>query len=156
MKFIPLTRHLFAIVDDDDFEKVSQYKWQAVPDKSGIFYARRRQTINGKRVCIRMHRFIISPNDYEVVDHINGNTLDNRKSNLRIATQQQNKFNCKKINAQSGFRGVQKTNKNGNTWRARIHYNGEWINLGSFNSPEEASRAYIEANRKFFGSFSPY
>jgi len=94
MKEIPLSQGLVALVDDEDFERVNQFKWCASKESRGTkFYAIRWQRINGKQTKIRMHRFILGlPPGKEckhyqsglVVDHVNGNSLDNRKRNLEL------------------------------------------------------------------------
>lgn len=94
MKKIPLSQGLFALVDDEDYERVSQYKWCASKESRGTkFYAIRWERINGKQTKIRMHRFILGLppgkqcSHYQnglVVDHVNGNSLDNRKCNLEL------------------------------------------------------------------------
>ena len=91
MKKIKLTQGKFALVDDEDFERVSQYKWTAEKcSKSENYYARNR-TINAK-----MHRLIMGVCKSKlVVDHVNHRTLDNRKENLRVCTQKQNLRNRK-------------------------------------------------------------
>ena len=153
MKIINLTKGYSTKVDDSDFEILNQYKWCASVGRNGYVYAISRIKHGGK---IIMHRLLLKPNCKEVVDHIDGDTLDNRRENLRIATRRQNKWNSKKIYASSGFRGVQQTNDHCNRWRARIKIDNKWINLGSFESAEEAAIAYQIANKKFFGEFSPY
>jgi len=86
------------------------------------------------------------------VDHINGNGLDNRRSNLRIATSQQNNRNRKICNLNtSGFKGVRLDR---NKWRADIRIDGKRKNLGRFVNPEAAAAAYDEAARKYFGEFA--
>lgn len=156
MKIINLTKGYSTKVDNSDYEMLNQYKWCASVDRCGHVYAMSKIRHDGVICNIKMHRLLLKPKKGEIVDHINGDTLDNRKENLRIATPQQNKFNSKKVYASSGFRGVQKTNDHCNRWRARIKVNKKWINLGSFESAEEASAAYQIANKKFFGEFSPY
>jgi hypothetical protein len=104
MKQIPLSKGLYALVSDEDFEKVNQYKWYASLESRGTkYYAIRRVTIDGKRVKIRMHRFImglpIGLYDERVVNHINDCPLDNRRENLEIVTEEENR------NLSKGFRG---------------------------------------------------
>lgn len=95
MREIPLTQGMVALVSDEDYEKVSQYKWHASLESRGTkWYACRRETIDGKRVKIRMHRFVMGlppgKDDPRVVDHINHNSLDNRRENLEVITQEEN------------------------------------------------------------------
>ena len=94
MKEIPLTGGNFAIVDDEDHERVSKNKWQLNSRhgvKDPIFYARAK--INTK--IVQMHRVILNAKNGQYIDHINGNGLDNRKCNLRFATRSQNLMNQK-------------------------------------------------------------
>ena len=148
---IPLTRGQYAIVDVEDFAELNKYKWFA-SKYSNSFYARR--VIYGGRV-IQMHRQVMKYSGELVVDHRNGNGLDNRKANLRLATRRQNQFNRKQRcdAVLSKYKGVtfrKKTNK----WLVRIGYNGERINLGVFDNEADAAKAYDEAAKELFGEFA--
>lgn len=95
MREIPLSKGKVALVSDEDYERVSQFKWHASLESRGTkWYACRRETINGKRVKIRMHRFVMGlppgAEDSRVVDHLNHNSLDNRRENLEVITQEEN------------------------------------------------------------------
>lgn len=95
MKEIPLTKGMVALVSDDDYERVSKYKWYASLESRGTkWYAIRRETVDGKRLKIRMHRFIMSlppgKDDERVVDHKDHNSLNNQRENLEIITQTEN------------------------------------------------------------------
>lgn len=146
MKQIPLTKGYFAIVDDEDFEWLSQWKWQY---QGG--YA--RATINGKGVL--MHRFILGVTDpFVQVDHKNITGTDNRKSNIRICTKQENMRNkavCK--SSKSGYKGVT-WSKGICKWNVRIMVDKKAIHLGYFDCIESAARAYNKAAKKFFGEFA--
>jgi hypothetical protein len=91
---------------------------------------------------------IMQPEPDEQVDHINGNRWDNRRSNLRIVTNQQNQMARHVVVATSGYKGVA---KHGELWRARIKYNGKIIRLGSYPTPQKAARAYNQAALALFG-----
>jgi hypothetical protein len=94
MKTIDLTNGMSALVDDDDYAAISQFRWRGVRDGK-TFYAVRTARIDGKVVCVRMHRAIMEfPECF--VDHKNRNGLDNRRSNLRLATNAQNQMNADK------------------------------------------------------------
>ena len=105
MKRIPLTQGKFALVDDEDFEALSQFKWRAKhcpdgrrPEKSSKWYAcrteiRKRGPKAGKKKEVYMHRFLMDAPRGKVVDHLNGDGLDNRRANLRICTQKENLAN---------------------------------------------------------------
>jgi hypothetical protein len=152
MKRIPLTQGQVALVDDDDFERLSGHKWCAARDRSGNFYAVRH--IPGPRwqKTIYMHREVC-PQGAEG-DHRNRNTLDNQRRNLRPATHAQNAQNTGRLkNNTSGFRGVY-WEKQVNKWRARIYSDKQRHLLGYFLNAEDAARAYDRAAKERFGEFA--
>jgi len=149
MKKIPLTQGKFALVDDDIFEYLNQWKWYAIKSKN-TFYARR--SIKNPTSSIIMHRFILNVHKNKQVDHINGNGLDNRVCNLRVASNGQNQANKKtSIKNKSGFKGVTFLGKK---FKSQIKYNGVVIYLGIFKTPEEAHEAYKQAAIKYHGEFA--
>lgn len=155
MREITLTQGKFAQVDDEDYEKVSKFRWCA--EKLGhVFYAKRWVTIDGKAVGIRMHRLIVSleRGDSRLVDHKDGNGLNNQKSNLRICTKAQNQFNMRRNSRNtSGYRGVSRGKKPG-TWCARIRSSGKYLYLGSYHSKEDAYVAYCKAAKELRGEYA--
>jgi hypothetical protein len=101
----------------------------------------------------KMHRFILGATKKEqMVDHIDGNTLNNQKYNLRIVTPQINSMNKKKARHNTGYKGVD-FNKSAGKWRARICLDYKSIYLGSFDNPEDGYKAYCEASKKYHGEY---
>ena len=156
---IPLTRGQRALVDEDDYDRLSSFKWMALKDPHGEsrYCAGRTVTVAPwVKSLILMHREVlgVGPEEKRVVDHINGDPLDNRKSNLRLATLSQNCRNSvRPKNNTSGFKGVD-FNKDSQLWRARIHTDEGRVHLGYFDAPEKAYAAYCEAAIKFHGEFA--
>lgn len=150
MKRIPLSQGKFAIVDDDDFERCSQFKWHI----SGQRYVMRHiRKSDGSRTCQYLARFIMNEPDGLEVDHRHGNKLDHRKSELRVCTHYQNCCNKRKYkNNTSGVKGVSWDN-DALKWRARIRVNGKLIGLGRFDDIMDASDAYDVASPKYHGEF---
>ncbi len=154
MKEIPLTQGKVALVDDEDYDRLmAMGKWYAHVDKNkNTIYARRTQ--NGK--TIRMHRIILNIiDDGALVDHENGNGLDNRRKNLRMCTKRQNNLNVTiRKNNTSGFKGVV-WQKDRRKWQVQIRIgNGVKKHIGHFVSITEAARAYNEAAIKYHGEFA--
>lgn len=151
---IPLTKGRFALVDDDDYEHLSQFKW-CCNNSAKIAYAVRGTKTKGRRINIKMHRFILGVSDSRiVVDHINHDGLDNRRQNLRLCTQADNMKNTRKRRGTSSTqKGVSFTPATGR-WRAYIWVNKKRIHLGYFAFEESASAAYNEAAKEHFGEFA--
>ena len=147
---------LEIILDEEGIELYRKNTWHIV--KHGkTFYLRTNLKVKGKYYCKAFHRELLQLNNQkEVVDHINGNGLDNRKENLRICLQSENIKNQVRIKTkpwQSKYKGVFWNKKNKN-WRSMIGVNGKRINIGSFTSEHAAAVAYnIEAKRQF-GKFA--
>lgn len=149
---IPLTKGFVAIVDEEDYERVSKLRWHF---NSG--YARRnRKRDDGSFTCQFMARFIMGEPAEMLVEHRSTNTLDNRKSNLRLATPSQNKCNqgpdCRNT---SGFKGVY-WHRGIKRWVATIKFQGQRKALGCFDSAEEASHRYKTAALSIHGEFARF
>ncbi len=149
---IPLSQGMVAIVDDADFDWLSQWKWYAVANH-GSAYTRPLKFYVRCKAAGYMHRLIAAAPDGLQVDHINGNPLDNRRENLRVCTRRQNLLSRPSGSSPSasGFRGVFQGK---NRYRARIVVHGHRYGLGAFATPEDAARAYDAAARQHFGEFA--
>lgn len=167
MREIQLTQGKIALVDDEDFNKVKDFNWHADRRSDGRWYAKRNVNV-GKASSFHqsMHRDVLGLGfgDPEEVDHIALGTesgLDNRRSNLRVADQNQNRQNVGlRKDSTTGFKGVglkMATSQNRlltDKWRAVIQVNGKRISLGYFPAPELAARAYDAAAIELHGEFA--
>ncbi len=155
MKEIQLTQGKVALVDDDMFDYLNQWKWQANQKQNKRFYAYRGKKIDGKYTMIYLHRFILNLTDKKIlVDHINMNPLDNRKENLRICTYSQNQMNkIVQKNNISGYKGVH-FDKRTNKFFSYLTLNKKRYWLGYFIDPIDAAKAYNKAAIKFHGEFA--
>lgn len=144
-----------VLIDDEDWDKVNGHKWRKNTNRKDIYF-RAHQYSSGKRVDISLHRFIMGCKykDGLQVDHINHNTLDNRKCNLRYCTGQENNQNRRKpITNTTGYKGVY-VSTGENRWRARCKHNGKNIQIGTYGSPMEAAIAYDRAIIELHGEFA--
>ena len=145
----------YVLVDDDDYIWLSKWKWTAKKDGNCVYASRKIRTADNKRYMLLMHRDILGlkKGDRLGVDHINHNGLDNRKSNIRICTSQQNCFNRRShLNSASQYKGIC-LSRNGR-WRARIFKEGRLLSLGSFISEIDAALAYNKNAQELFGEFA--
>lgn len=146
MKHIELSQGKYAIIDNEDFEWLSQWKWYFIPQG----YAFRSQS--GK--TIYMHRKILNTPKEKLTDHINRNKLDNRKVNLRIATRSQNAVNVKLfLTNTSGYRGVWWERRR-NKWIAEIKYQGKKYYLGEYLNKLDAIKIRRQKTIELFGKFA--
>lgn len=154
MKEIKLTRGMVALVDDEDFDFINQWKWNA-PKSKNTCYAKRNVWLKNSKeyISVSMHRTIMNVSMEMVVDHIDHNGLNNQKSNLRICTGSQNGGNSISKGGSSMYKGVC-WYKSKNKWIAYITYNYKRYHLGYFKLEETAARVYDEAAKKYFGEFA--
>lgn len=157
-KKIKLTQGKYALVDAEDYEWLSQWKWFfdiRKGDKTGYAF-RNTRVGEGPRRRIRMHNEILGARN---IDHANGNGIDNRKNNLRPASRSQQAFNkgvhehkkslgCKGVSVVKDKKGIP------SYWIARITVEKKRIYLGVFKNHIAASRAYIKAAKKYHGEFA--
>jgi hypothetical protein len=161
----------YAIVDDSDFDLVSKYRWTLEKGRTSFYalhtsggYWYKGETIK-RGVTFRMHQLIlgIKPKNNgkrsQSIDHIDHDGLNNQRNNIRICTNSQNRANAKlqRTNNSTGYKGVTKRTKtNGMTWRyiSRIRVNDKLIQIGSFDTPEDAAKAYNHAAINYFGEFA--
>lgn len=160
MKKIPLTKDQVVLVDDEDFRWLSLWDWNAYFDKkysTPTYHARR--TVHFKlpdgtpsSQTLLMSRFIMNPEYNEVVDHIDGDTLNNQKKNLRVCSHAEN---CRNRSPQNGrkFKGIT-WSKASKKWTACLYLMGKRKHLGYFNDPSDAAHAYDIAARKTYGKFA--
>lgn len=156
---IKLTQGFTALIDKEDFQRVSQHLWQ-IFKSDHTNYARSTMIIYGKtRKTISLHRFILNAKKGKEINHINKNGLDNRRCNLRICTRTENCWNSHKIYSRrrnpptSRYKGVS-FDKENNKYRVRIKLNGKNIYLGRFRNEKAAALVYNEKAIKLFGEFA--
>ena len=154
-RIIPLTQGRQAIVDDADYEWLSQHKWYVTKVYAARWTGSRQEY---------MHREIMEAGPAVQVDHIDHDTFNNQRGNLRLTTAQGNARNRKPQQRRDGskrhtpYKGVSVSSyipKSGKRrYNAVISPNGKHIFLGSFKTPEDAARAYNEAARNLYGEFA--
>lgn len=148
---IPLTKNRFAFIDRQDYDKIKQWKWTCGGSITKKFYARRYS----KGKTIYMHRQIMDFPDLEV-DHVNGNTLDNRRKNLRIATHTENSKNrMVNKNSSSQLKGIWWYEKL-KRWQVYIKTDRKRKYLGVFKDKILASKAYNDAALKYHGKYAKF
>lgn len=147
---IPLTQGFVTWVDIEDAEAVGRVKWCVAPS-GHTAYARRYWQEGGRRRMVQLHRGLLEAPPGLEVDHINGDGLDNRRANLRLATHAENGRNRHVAWGQSTYRGVAWGD---GSWMAKIRVDGHLCSLGHFVEEAEAARTYDAAARHYFGAFA--
>jgi hypothetical protein len=157
-----------VLVDDDDLGLIQEHTWHVIKARNGKFYVNThvphpdggvyesgRDAGRPKRTLFQLHRFVAKAPIGKVVDHINGNPLDNRKENLRIVTHKQNSMNQMKTRTHKGmptsskYRGVS-YHKGCNRWLSRC----AGRHVGYFKEENAAARAYDEKAKELFGEYA--
>lgn len=158
---IPLSKGMIAIVDDDVGEAITGRRWYA-HRRGGKFYAASNVVVTpgrkGTSATLSMHRIVVGARPGEIVDHINGDPLDNRRVNLRICSRAQNKQNSRKRKATtSKYKGVRyRPGRKASTppWAVFITVEGKRVMVGRYASELGAATAYDEAAKRYFGAFA--
>lgn len=153
MKEIQLTQGQTTIVDDADFEFLSQFKWSAIKlSKKHTWYAVTNVKTDTGRRSTRMHQMLLGKMPGMVIDHIDGDGLNNTRENLRHCTQANNIRNSRPHSSKtSRFKGV---SRRGTKWVAQIQVNKRKINLGEFEQEADAAQVYNFAATEHFGVYA--
>lgn len=153
--FVTLTRGYEAVIDRRDISLVDGRNWSVlISGRRKAKYACRVVVTDVGQKMILLHRVIIGAQQGQEVDHIDGDGLNNQRSNLRICTRSENTRNTgRRADNKSGFKGVFFETRAGR-WRSEIRTNGKARYLGYFDSPEEAHQAYVAAAAEDHGSFA--
>lgn len=152
---IPLPQGKVVLVDDEDYDWLNQWNWRAHrAHDADMFYVIRRTFKHEGRRVVAMHRQILGASPGELVDHRDGNSLNNQRSNLRFCDWFQNNWNRRKgVRNSSGYKGVY-WHKTNNSWAAQIVFKGHKLHLGLFPNPIEAARTYDVAAFEHYGDFA--
>lgn len=157
-KTIALPRGYVALVDDSDYERINKHRWSVQVVRGGVVYACRSEYRDGKKRTVLMHREIIGAGPGQMVDHIDRDSLNNTRANLRFCTPRENQQNRgawtrRAAVRPSAFKGVH-WDKRRKKWRAEIVVSGQRRFLGRFIDEIEAARAYDKVAQECFGSFA--
>jgi hypothetical protein len=157
--YVPLTLGYTAVIDAEDLHIVEGWNWAAQPNRRkdgtvlSVYAARQRVLPDGRNRWLLLHRAILNPDDHLCCDHIDGDGLNNRRSNLRIVTKAQNNINRRRrVTNTSGVKGVSYDKQSGK-WAANIGINGKNHWLGRFDTKELAAAAYAEASARLHKEF---
>ena len=153
-KIISLTRGFEAVVDDEDYDRLVAIGNWCAANRGNKTYAIHSGKRNGKWTTIGMHRVVLEADKGIDIDHINGNALDNQKTNLRLCTNSENQMNRgADRGSRSQFKGIY-WNKKAGKWHGHIMANGHRTFLGHFDDEIDAAKAYDEAARELHGDFA--
>jgi hypothetical protein len=145
----------FVLIDDNDLDRVNSYHWSLlVPNPRcphGAYAQAWVEDPHGVKRRMTLHRFLMDAPPGHLIDHINGDGLDNRRSNLRLVSREQNQRNRRARNGRD-HKGITQTPSG--QWRAKIEVEGRSKHLGVFRTPEAASLAYHKASVEIFGSYA--
>jgi hypothetical protein len=139
-----------AVVDEEDYAFLSQWTWYPYVRSNGVYVGRRVRD-NGRQKTIYLHRLLLNAPKGIEVDHINGNPLDNRKSNIRLCTRSQNNQNIKKTKGKIPYKGVSEKRDG---YQVSVAKNGKRHWVGSFKTIKEAALAYNKKATELFGEFA--
>jgi hypothetical protein len=145
-----------AVISEQDKDRVSSHKWYVAKKNNGKKYIYAfTQNSEGKKTFLYLHRLILAlqPSDGMIADHINGDTFDNRRENLRVATPAQNNWNSKKKGGSNKYKGISLIKETG-MWDVRINANNRRYYLGHYRTEEEAALAYNKAAYELHGEFA--
>jgi hypothetical protein len=151
---IPLTQGQMTVIDATDYPLISGHNWWAQKVDGGFYAVTKIRQPDGRRRAVQMQRLLMGDPPGLNVDHRNRDTLDNRRANLRVATDSQNKANTPRYrNNRSGFKGVYWKPRH-RQWEVQIRHHGRCHFLGYFRTAEEAARAYDAGARELHGAFA--
>lgn len=149
-----LTQGQSTLIDDADVDLVSQHRWYAAKTRRGWRVTTNTKNSEGKQRNLLLHRFLMEPEKGLVVDHLNHDALDNRRSNMRVCTYSQNAMNQRSARKSSSkYLGVS-WDKGAKKWKASILIQGKKKNLGRFKEEDDAARAFDTAARLHFGEYA--
>lgn len=150
---IELTQGFSTLVDEADYKALSYFKWYALRSAKGVYAARRNDRGLYPRILL-MHRFLIDAPEGIEVDHIDNDSLNNTRTNLRLATKSQNGASTRRFDSDGNVKRTRGIGFYRNKWTASIKVEGRSIYLGRFDNEADAKRTYDDAAKKYFGEFA--